>query len=101
MASKNFHRKINIKYHGKVVDKNCLYFHEPIKNIDRIEDMKRYCFSNFGEQRGSHPLNELLHGWQSNIEGDWASSWFHRYNAYVFWFKNTEDKVLFNLTFRD
>lgn len=99
MASKNFPRKINKDRYKKIVDKNCLLFTNPIGHLNLIDEMKQYCLVNFGEQRGSHPLNEAINGWASSIEGNWASSWFSKYGGYIFWFKNTEDKLQFNLTF--
>jgi hypothetical protein len=99
MASKNFPRKIKIDKYRKIVENNCFHFYEPVKHLDEINEMKQYCLVNFGEPRGNHPLNEVIHGWMLNIEGDWAATWFSKYGAYVFWFKRTEDKILFNLTF--
>jgi hypothetical protein len=105
MTSKNFQRKINADKYRKVVDKHCIHFYEPIKHILYINEMEQYCLANFGEPRSKHPLDEVIHGYVSNFEGDWAVQWIYSNitgsGSNVFWFKNREDKMLFNLTFFD
>ena len=105
MATKNYPRKIKPDYYKKAILRQCVV-------VDFVENdylngqftiMVNWCISNFGSMMALHPLKQCQNGWFLNDGGIWcwvtgASVLDMGYGKIVFWFKNKEDRMLFDLT---
>lgn len=99
MASTNFPKMISEVRRNILINKQCLLIYDLC--VPKFEEMVDYCYCNFGESALINPYYELKNGLVYARTSIWAVSWDNALNAYIFWFKNLSDQMIFKLVYFD
>ena len=85
----------------KMVVNQCVIIKIKPRSLDHalLHTLCEWCKENIGERRLYHPIFEAQKGWIDYFDGKWAQTSID--DEYWFWFDRAEDKVLFNLTWRN
>jgi len=71
-----------------------------IEMLSKLDEIVRWCTTNFGPERCQHPLIEAEEGQLDYYDGEWAFTTHSTQDGWLFWFGTKGSRALFLLTWQ-